>query len=154
MSEAALRKMVLDKLGPFGLIKRVENPIDPGTPDMAYVLRAGIRGAVQSGWLELKVTDWPARPTTALCIESLTKEQVLWQKAWVAARGRAWTLLRVRRSYLLLDPGLLESIFYRTASAAAVQALATVYNTTELPVGAMLRALTTPSINDGRFMIY
>lgn len=117
MSEAALWKRTREHLAPFGILKRVENPLDPGMPDVAYCLRGKPVSPTISGWLELKhVHEWPARPTTTLCIESLTKEQVDWATWWALAGGRVSALLQVGSHILLLDHHALGRIFAREAT--------------------------------------
>jgi len=145
MSEDALRSYVREALGPWGVLHRVENAVDVGTPDLAYVLRAGIQKSapVASGWIELKhATRWPARPTTPLVIEHLTLDQVLFAERWARAGGWCWALLQVGREYLLLDPPTLRGLFERRFRGRDIEAAATAVGPTRLPVGTVLRALT------------
>ena len=143
MSEDALWKKVRDDLGPWGKLVRIENLIGKGVGDLAYVLRAGVRGPVGSGWLELKHEDaWPVRPQTAFTISTLTRDQVDFHRDWAAAGGRAWTLLQVGRGYWLLDPPTLAAVFRRDLVPQQVRRAATVGDPRRLPVGDVLRALT------------
>ena len=117
MSEAALWKRTREHLAPFGRLERIENSVNTGTPDVAYCLRRKPLLPPVSGWLELKhVDEWPARPTTTLHVESLTKEQVDWATWWALAGGRVSALLQVGSYLLVLDHRALGRIFARDAT--------------------------------------
>lgn len=49
-----------DRLKPYMTLRRIENMVHDGDPDVFWYAGAC------SGWLELKVTDLPARPTTSV----------------------------------------------------------------------------------------
>lgn len=73
---------------------RVENPADPGTPDVSWV----------GGWVELKHLDaWPKRATTAVQIDHFTPQQRAWLIRRAEANGSVHLLLRVGREWLLFD---------------------------------------------------
>lgn len=89
-----VNEMVKRHLGPLGRFVRIENPINPGTPDWHYVLR-GV-----SGWLEDKLI-----PPSRRCPGAFTLDQLLWGEAETAARGR-WHLLGLEprtRTWMLFD---------------------------------------------------
>lgn len=57
--------------------QRHEDAHQSGIPDVSYG-----SGRV-NGWCELKVTRWPARPTTCLNLRHFTEQQ----RSWLEARG-------------------------------------------------------------------
>ena len=72
MSERRMRKNVCDWLKDYDAFA-VENPANPGTPDVSYV----------EGWIELKQLDaWPAREDTPVRIEHYTPQQRI-RVAWI-----------------------------------------------------------------------
>jgi hypothetical protein len=96
MTESALWSRTRDTLAPFGALKRIENAVDLGTPDLAYALKAPAIKPFQ-GWIELKhAPSWPARGGP-LIFPHLTVEQVQWHEAWRAAGGRVHALFQVER---------------------------------------------------------
>ena len=113
-SEQALWKMTRGKLSPFGVLKRVENSLDSGTPDFSYCLRFPIYSRIHhSGWMELKHADaWPTRTSTPLDLPHLTREQIAWCKSWSQAGGSVFLLLQVANEYML----------FRSTHMATVQA--------------------------------
>lgn len=81
-------KPALARLDPV----RVENPVNPGTPDVNYNL----------GWLELKfLREWPVRPETVVSVEHFTPQQRVWLLRRHKAGGRAFMLLQVEQDWLL-----------------------------------------------------
>ena len=97
MSEAALRTMLRTRLSPYGIIKRIENRCDKGTPDILYCLRD------VTGLIELKyLSAWPKRKNTSIRIASFTKDQAIWLTQWKASGGKSWLLLQIGRVYVLL----------------------------------------------------
>lgn len=137
MSEANLWSYVRRNLGPYGRLKRIENRLDKGTPDVAYTFKRA------SGWIELKhVPLAPARASTALKIPHLTLEQVQWLNDEHNAGGRAWCLLQVERRYFLLNPSVTTTLFEIGMTDGMLPALATLHWTTPFPTAALHRALT------------
>ena len=81
MTEQHMRKLIVNALKPLGAFA-VENPANPGTPDVCTVL----------GWLELKVVrKLPARARTRVSID-LRKGQRIWLRRWCRSGGKAWTI--------------------------------------------------------------
>lgn len=71
----------------------VENPIYPGTPDIAYI----------GGWIELKKLDqWPVRETTKVRLSHYTIQQKAWARMHHHRGGTSYWLLRVQKEWLLL----------------------------------------------------
>jgi hypothetical protein len=71
----------------------VENPVHPGTPDIAYV----------GGWIELKKLDaWPVRAKTNVRLDHYTLQQRAWARIHRHRGGQSYWLLRVQREWLLL----------------------------------------------------
>lgn len=138
MSENALWDIVRKYLGPFGVLQRIENRVDVGTPDFLYLIRRA------TGLVELKHEEfWPVGARTPLVIKSLTLEQVLWLEAWARAPGgRAWCLLQVARHYILLQPEVVRAIFLRQLVAADVLQQATVVGTGKFPTVEIIKCLS------------
>jgi len=114
VSEPALWQRTKAHLSPYGKLVRLENPIDPGTPDVLYCIRRKPAMTPATGLLELKhVPEWPARYGTPLRVAELTKEQVDWHAAWEQAGGSVWTLLQVGRTVLLLSPTTTAQVYER-----------------------------------------
>lgn len=98
-SEAALRAWVRAALAPVARVVRIENGVEPGTPDVYF---SG--PVVGRGWLELKhVPRWPARAATPCRVSSLTREQATWLEDERRHAGRAWLLIQIGRDRRLLD---------------------------------------------------
>lgn len=99
MSEIALRQLFSERLGRHGVVRRVENPIDPGFPDFVCCFRGHVN------MVEAKYLDrMPTRASARIKISSLTLEQVTWAEEWARAGGAAWLLLQAGRSfYALVD---------------------------------------------------
>ena len=136
-SERSLWGTLHRNLGPYGVIRRIENAAGIGTPDVVYCLKG------RAGWLELKnLHSWPVRPATPLRVPHLTIEQVLWLEEWVATQGRADTLLQVDRTYLLLDPVVTRRLFERALTQADIRAEAKVVGENRLPTQELLKWLT------------
>lgn len=71
----------------------VENPVYPGTPDIAYI----------GGWIEMKKLDqWPVREKTKVRIDHYSKQQRAWARVHHYRGGHSYWLLRVQREWLLL----------------------------------------------------
>lgn len=141
-SEAALRAIVRRALAPYGIIKRVENPIDPGTPDMAWQLATPRLGSA-AGWLELKALEaFPSRQATPVRIPSLTREQAAWAAEWEGAGGKSPLLLQVGRAYGLFAGARIGELFLDNPHpAAALAASASVWAMGRFPTALILRAL-------------
>jgi len=144
MSEPSLWQRTRDNLKPFGRLVRVENPIDPGTPDVCYCLRrlpTMPKGA--TGWIELKhVHKWPVRSATALVINELTREQVDWHTFWALAGGTSWCLLQVDRTILLLDHHAIAQVFARAHTRTSLSASAAVVSENVFPTAELVKCLT------------
>lgn len=92
MAEAAMRQRIVKELKILHAIS-VENPINPGTPDINYA-----DGFIECKWLR----HWPKREGTIvklLC--DLSKEQRLWINLREKAGGIVWVMLQCRREWLL-----------------------------------------------------
>lgn len=103
-------------LAPMGRMVRVESPLEPGLPDLAWCLRLGLSEAV-SGWMELKhLPAWPSRPGTPVRLphEDRLRLQALWASRWEAAGGRSPLLLQVGRDYLLFPGARIAELFLDT----------------------------------------
>lgn len=83
-------------------LKRIENTITSGQPDVIAINR---KGAVF--WVELKaLISWPVRDTTAPLKGKFEKGQLSQLREWISWRGHGFVLLRVDKEFFLLDPKL------------------------------------------------
>lgn len=93
MSESHMRGRVIQWLKPLNAVP-VENPAQPGTPDVNYV----------EGWIELKkLTKWPERSDTIVRIDHFTPQQRNWLLLRKRRGGRVHLLLQVKNEWLLFD---------------------------------------------------
>ncbi len=137
-SEAALRATVKKHLGIFGVLHRVENRCDKGTPDTAYALKWGER--TMSGWLELKEIDLPKRLETPVNLK-LRPGQPEFADDWTKFGGACFLLVQIGKLYLLFQGADVK----RVAQGRGIEelkriAVAQGYGT--FPTAAVLRALS------------
>lgn len=110
--------------------------------DVAYVLRRPGRNANAFGWLELKVTTFPVRPSTPLRIEHLTKAQVDFAVGWTNEGVRAYMLVKASPWILLFDTAGIMGVYGREVTAKDAPAVAKVAAMNKFPTGPLLRELT------------
>lgn len=105
MSEVEFwRKIVRPKLIPFGVLHRIENVVELGTPDVTYTLRRDTSSPAFSGWIELKhVVHWPARAGTLVRFKRFTVDQAAWLDEWGRIGGKACLLIQIENDYALLS---------------------------------------------------
>lgn len=83
-------------------LERVENGVNPGTPDVHAIREGRVR------WLELKVVERPARPaTTLLKRNTLRVEQVAWHLSYTSCGGHSFIVVRDSHLQLYLFHGSL-----------------------------------------------
>lgn len=93
MRESSVRGRVIKILRDYDPMA-VENPILAGTPDVECTL----------GWIELKVLEnWPKKEETFVRVPHFTAQQRVWLKRRWKANQRAWLLLKIGQSWLLLS---------------------------------------------------
>jgi len=142
VSEATYWAQVRNALAPFGMLRRIENALELGTPDVAYCLRRQPTAPAFAGWVELKV--FPRLPQRdPVRIPHLTREQVRWGEEWVAAGGHSWLLLKAAQHHLLLYPPVPRRLFDGMLDSTALIQGATVAAEGRFPAGRILKALTT-----------
>lgn len=91
MSEKVLRRWVVDALRPLHAFA-VENPVNPGTPDVECTLC----------WIELKhVEEAPVRVDTVLAVPHYTPQQRFWARQRNIAGGCSFMLIQVSSEFLL-----------------------------------------------------
>lgn len=140
--ESNFWQTVKANLEPFGALRRIENSAAEGTADVAYCLTRPKPGSIAaSGFIELKIAAWPARPLTPIRPRHLTKDQVLAAEDWVAAGGRSWLLLRAAPWYLLFDAAGIRGLFDGNVCAADAPAIAKAAGMNRFPTGPILRCL-------------
>ena len=72
----------------------VENPAQPGTPDINYI----------DGWIECKwLRSWPKKKNSPVTITHFTQRQRIWLKKRVAHGGNCWLFLQCGRQWLIFD---------------------------------------------------
>lgn len=139
------RKVVRPALLPFGVLHRIENVTETGTPDVTYSLRRDRNvGPGRSGWIELKyVPAWPARPGGILKFRKFTTDQADWLVEWRKVGGRACVLTRVGDDCFLMD-GLLARELRDGMTRQEIRERCAVYAEGVFPTGRILKWLTEP----------
>jgi hypothetical protein len=142
MTEAIFwRDTVKPYLSPFGVMHRVENTVETGTPDVTYTLRHPTTNLVASGWIELKETTLPVRPTTIVRFKRFTAEQADWLYDWAKVGGRAWLLVRLGNKFSLID-GLYAPSIQQGVSLSMFWGYSAVRGDNAFPAGRILKCLT------------
>ena len=135
---------VRPKLGRFGTLRRIENRIGEGTPDVAFCIRRYRKGHLPaaSGWIETKHSyEWPIRETATLKFNHFTIEQVLWMEDWIGAGGRCFVLAQVARDYMLVPAKNARKI-QAGATRREFITISDVYATGTFPTAEIVRCLT------------
>lgn len=134
MSEKHQRKRVIQWLKPLNAIP-VENPAQPGTPDVNYV----------EGWIELKkLNKWPSKPDLIVRVEHFTPQQRNWHILRHRRNGVSWVLLQVKNDWVLLQGMDAAEILGRVNKADLLQRATMVWS--EAP-GAGLREALRAHVN-------
>lgn len=143
MKESGLWATTRENLSPFGKLVRIETATALGVPDVAYALRRPKPGSIAAvGWIELKKLDaYPVKPSTAIVLDKLTKDQVDFARDWEAAGGRAFMLLRAPPWYLLFDAAGIRGVWMRSVTSADGPAVAKAAGMGRFPTGAILKVL-------------
>lgn len=136
-------KTVRPALISFGVLHRVENTVETGTPDVTYCLRTGLEdGPGRSGWIELKhAHGWPKRPNTTFRFSRYTKEQAEWLHEWHFIGGKACLIAKIGNEYLLI-PGDRCVELWHGGTRRDVMHMAAVQGIGTFPTGRMLLWLT------------
>lgn len=144
-SERGLWVTLERNLGPYGALKRIECTGAIGTPDVCYCL-----GGV-TGWIELKEEDhWPKRSGTPITVRSLKLEQVCWLEDWAKLPGgRAFLLLQIVRTYMLLPATIVRPLFERRLNRVELIGSAVATGEGRFPTRAMYDSLTTRHLPQG-----
>lgn len=115
------RNVVRPKLSHFGVLHRIENVMELGTPDVAACLHRGDRIGVSS-WIELKhAHKWTVR--SLFRFKHFTVDQADWLEEW-GRIGRACVLAQVADEFLLvpsahareLQRGVTRARFYEMSA--------------------------------------
>lgn len=131
-------RIVRPKLISFGVLHRIENVLELGTPDVAYCLHRGDRIGV-SGWIELKFAHrWPK---TKLRFPHFTVDQANWLEDW-GRIGHSYMLAQVGEDFLLVHARNCREIQKEGATRQRFMELATVHGFGAFPTGRIVRALT------------
>lgn len=94
----------------FGQLKRIEDLIEKGTPDVIYCLRWLDERAVM-GWLELKkLKSWPTGEDTIIRLPHLSPEQVAFHERWGRAGAPCFLLAQVVTDFYLFRWDVLRRI--------------------------------------------
>lgn len=99
-SESSLWKTVQKNMKGFWEADRVENPVNPGMPDVYFTLKSS--GVM--GWIELKHAHaWPRKACTPLRIDHFTRVQRNWFKRHGKEGANIHLLLQVGTDYFLIQ---------------------------------------------------
>ncbi len=92
-AESDMRRVIVKALWKLDAFS-VENPANPGTPDVNFI----------EGWIELKVLEkWPIRTKTLVRISHFTQQQRTRLMARQVLGGNVFLLLKVNQEWLLFD---------------------------------------------------
>jgi len=101
MIETGWRSVVVSKLKKFGHCIPVENPADPGTPDVFFLLK----GAPICAWVELKYLQvFPVYDKEVLHVPKYRPQQRNWIRKHYRNGGRAFLFVRIENEYFLFHP--------------------------------------------------
>lgn len=100
MLEKEFRSKIVSALKPLRAFA-VENDVHDGTPDVCCL----------AGWLELKVSNTPSRVTTKVAVKRRPSQSV-WLKGWRRQGGRAWGLILLDDTVVMLHDGLWAAEYY------------------------------------------
>lgn len=133
--------IVKPQLSSFGVLHRIENTVESGTPDVTYSLRHPAKPRNVSGWIELKVTKRPVRQETIVRFKRFTVEQAEWLREWSAVGSSAWLLTMIGPYFTLIDgrhcPRVQAGVTLRE-----FQELSSVIGSNRFPTGRILDCLT------------
>lgn len=96
MAESDLNRRLQAALSGWDM-RRCENAVDPGTPDLHYI----------RGWVESKqLKAWPKRVDTVLKVDHYVPAQRAWHLRRCAAGGCVWVALEVAGAFHLYHADL------------------------------------------------
>lgn len=134
------RTTVRPKLINFGVLHRIENVIELGTPDVAYCLHRGDKIGI-SGWIELKYAlEWPKRKNTIFKFKHYTTDQADWIEEW-GRIGRSCVLAQVENDYLLVPSKHCRELQHGVTQQRFLQ-ISDVVGNGVFPTGRIVRWLT------------
>lgn len=137
-------RTVRPALSSFGVLHRIENLIELGTPDVTYCLRRDKNSRAISGWIETKFSHgWPARQNTVFKFKHFTMEQAEWLEEW-GRFGKACLLVQVGDDFLLVPPQHCKEI-QKGVTQTRFGELASVRSSRAFPTGRVLLWLTDRS---------
>jgi hypothetical protein len=142
MIESNLWNALRPRLAPFGDLRRIENSVEKGTPDVLYCLRRNPLSCGISGLVELKTLDSLPERGGPVRVPKLTDEQVTWAEDWHVAGGRAGLLLRAGNAYVALPPPQMRPLYDGLLTVQALRLGAAVFAVGPMPVAALLKWLT------------
>lgn len=116
---------------------RIETSTQRGVADVAYCFNG------HAGWLELKqLSAWPKRESTPIRIPSLKLEQVLFLESWRAAKGNAYLLMQIEKTYCLLSSDMARFLWSGKLTKQSIQNSALVMGTGHFPTLPLVLWLT------------
>ena len=134
------RNVVRPRLIHFGVLHRIENVAEVGTPDVAYCLHRGDRKGV-SGFIELKhAHEWPTRENTIFRFKHYTVDQADWIEEW-GRIGRSCVLAQVATEFLLVPSKHCREL-QRGVNRRRFYEIADVRSDDVFPTGRIVRWLT------------
>ena len=119
--EQLVWQFVRPRLRQQGHAVRVENPLDPGMPDVSYACPASVSatGAAAEGWLELKVARAVVRHDTIIRTRVAAAQRAWWRER-AARGGRVRVFLRIVPAQREMEMGVMDLILDGPDAAAVL----------------------------------
>lgn len=137
---AFYQKEVKPNLIHFGVIHRIENVVETGTPDVSCCMRRR-DGSGVSWWVELKfAAEWPKRANTLFRFPNFELEQAMFIEEW-GRFGNACVLAKVAANYFVM-PSYYCGELRAGMTKRRIMETATVWGTDVFPTGRIVRWLT------------
>jgi hypothetical protein len=133
--------LVRPKLISFGKLKRIEDLIEKGTPDVVYCL-SWLNEPAKMGWIELKkLRAWPGRSTTIVKLPHFTFDQVAFLESWGRKGAATFLLAQVGSDFLLFRWDVVREVQTGLCKVDLLDR-ACVYGINNFPTRDILRCLT------------
>lgn len=124
----------------FGKLKRLEDLLDKGTPDVVYCLR-WLHELPRSGWIELKkLPRWPGERTDVR-LPHYSVAQAEFLESWGKSGSGAFLLAQIGSEFLLFPWAHAKEI-QRGVTRAIMRGMVVAYGSGEFPTRDILRCLT------------
>lgn len=132
--------IIRPKLSSFGMVRRIENVLENGMPDVVVCLQRAKGGPGISSFIELKwAPRWPTR--TPLRFAHYTPDQDAWLASWASVGGRCCVIAQVGQDFFLIE-GKRCGVLRQPMTRSQFIANAAVHGETAFPTGKMVLWLT------------